>query len=146
MVTTVAFPILITADLLPGVSGAKSACIVHVPPAGTDAPDVQVSPPIATTEKSAVVAPSMLKLRAPAAVPVFLTVNGAKVLAVSGSVSNAIVAGVAENTGPQVPLPLQTPSVQLSPCVQTLPSSQLDPLDFTGLEQRPVLGAQVPTA
>src|SRR5438034_10143598 len=41
-------------------------------------------------------------------------------------------------------LPVQTPLWQVSVCVQALPSLQVVPLAFAGLEHVPVVGEQVP--
>ncbi len=43
-------------------------------------------------------------------------------------------------------LPVQVPPWQVSVCVQALPSSQLEPFAFAGLEQIPVAGLHVPTS
>src|SRR5262249_13689990 len=42
--------------------------------------------------------------------------------------------------------PLQTPASQVSLCVQALPSVQAVPLAFSGLEQVPFAGSQVPAS
>src|SRR5262249_40434795 len=41
-------------------------------------------------------------------------------------------------------VPTHAPASQLSPCVQALPSLQLEPLALTGFEHVPVCGSQVP--
>src|SRR5215217_3989481 len=47
-------------------------------------------------------------------------------------------------TGQMTGVPAQLPLVQTSPVVQALPSLQVVPLSFCGLEQRPVPVLQVP--